>query len=194
MKLAIIGLGQCGCNIADIFYDVSNYSQSIFNRRINIVTDTFAVNTDETDLGGFKHIPRDKAHRILIGNMSTFGHGVGKINTEAADIIKSVNSAVIDTVLRSARFHESDAVLLIASSGGGTGSGTIGWTGRELKERTCCRSRSKNVAILRTPLSTALRPSIPSASTRTPFSYSIMKVTGGWAAIWLPRSGTLMKR
>ncbi len=136
MKLAIIGLGQCGCNIADIFYDVSNYSQSIFNRRINIVTDTFAVNTDETDLGGFKHIPKDKSHRILIGNMSTFGHGVGKINTDAAEIIKSVNSVVIDTVLRSAKFHESDAVLVIASSGGGTGSGTIGWTIRELKDRT----------------------------------------------------------
>ncbi len=23
MKLAVIGLGQCGCNIADMFYDVS---------------------------------------------------------------------------------------------------------------------------------------------------------------------------
>jgi hypothetical protein len=103
-------------HIADIFYDVSNYSQSIFNRRINIVTDTFAVNTDETDLGGFKHIPKDKSHRILIGNMSTFGHGVGKINTDAAEIIKSVNSVVIDTVLRSAKFHESDAVLVIAAA------------------------------------------------------------------------------
>jgi len=136
MKLSIIGLGQCGCNIADVFYNVSRYSESFFNRRISIVTDTFAINTDETDLGGFKHIPRDKGHRILIGTMSAFGHGVGKINSDAASIIKSANSVVIDTVLRSPKFQESDAVLVIASSGGGTGSGTIGWTIKALKERT----------------------------------------------------------
>lgn len=135
MKLSIIGLGQCGCNIADIFYDVSRYSQSIFNRHINIVTDTFAINTDEADLGGFKHIPRDKGHRVLIGTMATFGHGVGKMNMDAARIIKSANSVIIDTVLRSSKFHESDAVLVIASTGGGTGSGTIGWTIKVLKER-----------------------------------------------------------
>jgi len=136
MKLSIVGLGQCGCNIADVFYELSRYSQSFFNRRINIVTDTFAINTDEADLGGFKHIPKDKGHRILIGTMATFGHGVGKVNVDAASIIKSTNSVVIDTVLRSPRFHESDAVLVIASSGGGTGSGTIGWTIKALKERT----------------------------------------------------------
>ncbi len=135
MKLSIIGLGQCGCNVADIFYELNQYSQSFFNRRISIVTDTFAINTDEADLGGFRHIPRDKGHRILIGTMATFGHGVGKVNMDAASIIKSANSVVIDTVLRSPKFHESDAVLVIASSGGGTGSGTIGWTIKALKER-----------------------------------------------------------
>lgn len=136
MKLSVIGLGQCGCNIADLFYDVSRYSQSFFNRHISIVTDTFAINTDEADLSSFKHIPKDKGHRILIGTMDTFGHGVGKINTDAANIIKSANSVIVDTVLRSTKFHESDAILVIASSGGGTGSGTVGSTIKALKERT----------------------------------------------------------
>ena len=76
MKLAVIGLGQCGGNIADQFYSVNNYARSILNRRIEILTDAFAINTDGTDLGGFKNIPRDINHRILIGSISTFGHGV----------------------------------------------------------------------------------------------------------------------
>ena len=126
MKLSIVGLGQCGGNVADTLYEVSRYSQSIFNRHINIVTDAFAINTDEADLGGFKHIPQDSSHRILIGTMATFGHGVGKINSDAADIIKNSNSVVLDTILRSHRFHESDAILVTAGAGGGTGSGTIG--------------------------------------------------------------------
>lgn len=135
MKMSVVGLGQCGGNVADTLYDISRYSQSMFNRRINIVTDAFAINTDEADLGGFKHLPQDSGHRILIGTMATFGHGVGKINMDAADIIKSSNSVVLDTILRSTKFHDSDAILVIAGAGGGTGSGTIGWLIKILKER-----------------------------------------------------------
>ncbi len=135
LHIAIIGLGQCGCNITDELYAVDNYARLIFNRKIDILTDAFAINTDEADLSGFKHIPKNKAHRILIGTMATFGHGVGKINTDAANIIKSSNSIVTDTILKSKRFHESDAILAIASGGGGTGSGTIGLVIKALKER-----------------------------------------------------------
>ncbi len=135
MKLAVVGLGQCGCNIADAFYSVNSYSESFFHGRLEILTDAFAVNTDEADLGSFKHIPKDKSHRILIGTMAAFGHGVGKMNRDAANIIKSTSSVVIDTILKSAKFHESDAIFTIASCGGGTGSGTIGWVIKTLKER-----------------------------------------------------------
>jgi len=47
MKLAVIGFGQAGSNIADELYAVNNYAKSLFNRRIEILTDCFAVNTDE---------------------------------------------------------------------------------------------------------------------------------------------------
>lgn len=135
MKLSVVGLGQCGSNIADTFYSVNSYSKSFFNRKIEILTDAFAVNTDEADLGGFKHILKNKSHRILIGTMATFGHGVGKVNVDAFNIIKSTNSIVIDTILRSSRFQESDAIMVISSCGGGTGSGIIGWVIKSLKER-----------------------------------------------------------
>jgi len=135
MKLVVVGFGQCGGNIADEFYAINNYAKSLFNRRIEILTDAFAINTDEADLGGFKHIPSNKNHRILIGTMSTFGHGVGKINATAAEIIKDSHAVVTDTILKSQKFHETDAIITVASGGGGTGSGTIGWTIKELKER-----------------------------------------------------------
>ena len=136
MKIVAVGIGQCGCNIADAFCAINNYSKSFFNRRIEILTDVFAVNTDETDLGGLIHIPKDKRHRILIGTMRTFGHGVGKINTEAAKIANESHSVIIDNILRSKKFRESDAIVAIASGGGGTGSGAIGWVVKRLKERT----------------------------------------------------------
>jgi len=136
VKLVVVGFGQCGCNIADEFYAVNNYAKSIFGRRIEILTDAFAVNTDEADLGSFKHIPSDKGHRILIGTIKTFGHGVGKINVDAAQIIQDSHSVVSDTILKSQKYHETDAIMAIASGGGGTGSGAIGWTIKELKERT----------------------------------------------------------
>jgi|WetSurMetagenome_2_1015567.scaffolds.fasta_scaffold05117_3 tubulin-like protein CetZ len=135
MKLSIIGLGQAGCNIADAFYEVNDYAASLFGRRLEILTDAFAINTDEADMSGFKHIPKDKGHRIIVGRLSTFGHGVGKINTDAAEIVKASNLAITDTILRSVKFHESDAIMVIASGGGGTGSGMIGWTIKSLKER-----------------------------------------------------------
>ncbi len=135
MKLSAIGLGQCGCNITDELYSVNTYARSIFNRNVEILTDAFAINTDEADLGGFRNIPKDNAHRILIGTMTTFGHGVGKINGDAANIMKASNMVVSDTILRSRKFHESDAVMVIASGGGGTGSGIAGLVVKALKER-----------------------------------------------------------
>ncbi len=136
MKIIAIGIGQCGCNIADEFYDINNYAKSFFNRRIEILTDAFAVNTDETDLGGLRHIPQDKHHRVVVGAMRTFGHGVGKISFDAASIMKEIQSGITDNVLQSKKYHESDAIVVIASGGGGTGSGGIGWLIKGLKERT----------------------------------------------------------
>ncbi len=135
MKLVVVGFGQCGCNIADEFYAINSHAKSIFSRRIEILTDAFAVNTDEADLGGFRHIPTDRHHRIVIGGVRTFGHGVGKINVDAAKIIKESHSVITDNILESRKFHETDAVLAIASGGGGTGSGAIGWVIKKLKER-----------------------------------------------------------
>jgi cell division GTPase FtsZ len=135
MKISVIGIGQCGCNIADEFWNINGYSRSLFGRSIEIVVDAFAVNTDETDLAGIRHIPKDKQHRIIIGTAKTFGHGVGKINIEGAKIMNESYPFIVDSVMNSKKFHESDAAIIVASGAGGTGSGGIGALIRGLKER-----------------------------------------------------------
>jgi len=135
MKVVAIGIGQCGCNIADEFYAINNYSKSFFGRKIEILTEAFAINTDETDLTSLRHIPRDRNHRIIMGLTKTFGHGVGKVNGEGTKLMKEITPVVIDDVLCSEKFHESDAIVVIASSAGGTGSGSIGYLVKELKDR-----------------------------------------------------------
>jgi len=135
MKIVAIGIGQCGCNIADEFYAINKYSKSFFGRKIEILTEAFAINTDETDLTSLKHIPKDRNHRIVMGLSKTFGHGVGKINAEGNKLMKEITPVVIDDVLCSKKFYESDAIIVIASSAGGTGSGSIGYLVKELKDR-----------------------------------------------------------
>jgi len=133
MKLVIIGFGQCGGKIADEFGRINARARS--HRGIEIIADAFAVNTDVTDLSSLSSIKSDYRHRILIGSRKTGGHGVGKINELGAEIARDDGDKVIDAIRGTKRFYESDAFLLIASAGGGTGSGAIPVITEFIKER-----------------------------------------------------------
>ncbi|MFC2048580.1 tubulin/FtsZ family protein [Chloroflexota bacterium] len=133
MKLVVIGLGQCGGRIADQFARLNKRAQS--NRGIEIVTGAFAVNTDAADLSGLTTVRRDFQHRILIGGRKTGGHGVGKINELGAEIAREDSDKVIDAIRATKQFYETDAFLLIASAGGGTGSGALPVITQHVKER-----------------------------------------------------------
>lgn len=133
MKLLVIGLGQCGSNIADSFARINKRARA--HRGIEIVTGAFAVNTDVADLTGLKHIKSDYKHRILIGGRKSGGHGVGKLNELAADMIKEDADKVIDAIRSTPSFFESDAFLLCAGAAGGTGSGSIATMTKVLKDR-----------------------------------------------------------
>ena len=69
MRLLVIGLGQCGSRVADEFVGLNKRAQQQWGT--NIVTGTFAVNTDQTDLTGLANISSDYMHRILIGGRKT---------------------------------------------------------------------------------------------------------------------------
>jgi len=133
MKVAVVGVGQCGCRIADKFYILNEHSGSIFGRRIEFITDGFAINTDSADLSGLLHIPKDQAHRIILNE--TGGHGVGGVNQVSFEVIKKYASSIVTTILDSLKFHEADAVLFIASGGGGTGSGAVATLIDTMKKR-----------------------------------------------------------
>jgi cell division GTPase FtsZ len=129
----VVGLGQCGGRIADEFARLNGRAKS--RRGMNIITGTFAVNTDAADLSGLTGISKDHRHRILIGGRKTGGHGVGKINELGAEIAKEDADKIVDAIRTTKGFFETDAFLLIAGSAGGTGSGAISVLTQFLKER-----------------------------------------------------------
>ncbi|MFC1930860.1 tubulin/FtsZ family protein [Chloroflexota bacterium] len=133
MKVVVVGLGQCGSRIADEFARMGKRARK--ERGIEIITDAFAVNTDSADLSGLSSIKSDYRHRILIGGRKTSGHGVGKINEVAAEIARADADKVIDAIRVTKRFFESDAFLLVASTAGGTGSGSIPVITHVIKQR-----------------------------------------------------------
>lgn len=133
MKLLVIGFGQCGGRIADEFARLGIKAR--FERKINIITGAFAVNTDVADLSGLVTIRPDYQHRVLIGGNKTGGHGVGKINELGAEIARDDGDKIIDAIKETPQFAETDAFLLIAGSAGGTGSGAIATITQKLKER-----------------------------------------------------------
>ncbi len=133
MKLVVLGFGQCGGRIADELARLNKRARTY--RGIEIVTGAYAINTDVADLSGLSAIKPDYQHRILIGGRKTGGHGVGKINELGAEIARDDSDKVIDAIRTTKRLFESDAFLLIASSGGGTGSGAIPVMTKLIKER-----------------------------------------------------------
>ena len=133
MKLLVIGLGQCGGRIADRFARLNKRAHA--QRKITIIADSFAINTDVADLSGLRTIKPDYKHRVLIGGQKANGHGVGKVSELGAEIAREDSDKIIDSIRTAERFHETDAFLLIAGASGGTGSGAIGILTQHLKER-----------------------------------------------------------
>jgi cell division GTPase FtsZ len=132
MKLVVIGFGQCGGRIADEFARLNKRANA--QRGLNIITGAYAVNTDIADLSGLTTI-KANTERILIGNKKTQGHGVGKINELGAEIAHEDADKVIEVIRNTHLFEETDAFLLVASAGGGTGSGAISVITQQIKER-----------------------------------------------------------
>jgi len=133
MKLLVIGCGQCGGRVADEFARLNKRARS--QRGIDILVETFAINTDSADLAGLVTIKADYRHRILIGAGRTHGHGVAKITELGAEIAREDGDKVIDAIREAPHFYDADAFMLIAGAAGGTGSGVTPVMAKTLKER-----------------------------------------------------------
>ncbi|MDD2251786.1 MAG: cell division protein FtsZ [Dehalococcoidales bacterium] len=133
MKLVVIGIGQCGGRIADEFARLQ--ARAMEFRRLEIILDTFAVNTDAADMASIRSIRNDYQHKILAGAGKTRGHGVAKISEMGAEIIRADSDKIIDAMRSTPRFFEADAFLVIAGTAGGTGGGGAPVLVQELKNR-----------------------------------------------------------
>jgi len=133
MKLTVVGLGQCGCRIADHFARLNIKAQT--ERKATIAPVVVAVNTDQADLTGLKFIKKDYMHRVLIGLRQTLGHGVGKINELGAQLAREDGDKVMEAIKSEPRFYETHAFLIIAGAAGGTGSGALPVIAQMIKER-----------------------------------------------------------
>jgi len=125
MKVLMLGLGQAGSKIADLF---------LADDRKSHVPHTFeaiAINTATSDLMGLQYIPQED--RILLGETSLKGHGVGADNRKAAEIAEEESEIVLNRV---SKFDTSniDAFIVVGGLGGGTGSGTISVVCKQLKK------------------------------------------------------------
>jgi len=133
MKLTVIGLGQCGCRIADHFGRLNLKAHA--ERKASIAPVVIAMNTDQADLTGLRFIRKDYMHRVLIGLRQTLGHGVGKINELGAQLAREDGDKIMDAMKAEPRFYETHAFLLIAGAAGGTGSGAMPVVAKMIRER-----------------------------------------------------------
>ncbi|MBN1856832.1 MAG: cell division protein FtsZ [Dehalococcoidia bacterium] len=133
MKLAVIGLGQCGCRVADHFARLNLKAQS--ERKATIAPIVIAANTDQADLSGLRFIKNDYSHRVLMGLRQTLGHGVGKINELGAQLAREDGDKILDALKSEKRFYETHAFLVVGGTAGGTGSGSLPVIVKMLKER-----------------------------------------------------------
>jgi cell division GTPase FtsZ len=133
MKILVVGLGRCGGRIADEFERLNKKAKS--TRGVEIVTGTFAIDTDAAALSELKSIKANYQRRILLGVPENRGQGQVAINKIGAEIVKKEADKIVDAVHLVKRFQETDAILIAAGSAGGTGSGGLPVIIQNIKER-----------------------------------------------------------
>ena len=142
MKLVVVGTGQGGSNIADEFVALAEWVWT--NRKVRIFTGTesdpiskgvFAVNLGAGDLYGLNHIPQTDDHTILLGTTDEFrGRGAGKVNADGAEQARRDSRKIVSTIRDHGDVYSADAIMVIATTAGGTGSGSVGVIVDLLKE------------------------------------------------------------
>ncbi len=132
MKLVVMGFGQCGSRIADEFARLNKRAR--YQRRINVVVDALAVDSDAAALAGLRNIKFDHKHRVLIGGYKVKGAGTDGSSELATEVASDETYRIIDALRAARRFTERDAILLIAGTTGGIGSGTLPITAEMIKQ------------------------------------------------------------
>ncbi|UWG47803.1 Cell division GTPase [Halanaeroarchaeum sp. HSR-CO] len=114
MKVATIGVGNGGGKVVDAFLTVANETGR------DVISDAFSLNTAESDLSVLKQVPDSK--QILLTSPEMRGSGTGNKPELGAELMEE-NLNIVKNALNSIPLHSTEAILLVATLGGGTGSG-----------------------------------------------------------------------
>jgi cell division GTPase FtsZ len=133
VRILVIGLGKCGGRIADEFSRLNIRSRR--QRGLEIITGTYAVSTNATELAALNYVKADYQHRILIGAGQVRGQGVGGVNELGAEIALENADSITEEIRDTKEFFASDAILVIGGAAGGTGSGALPVITRHMKQR-----------------------------------------------------------
>lgn len=147
MRALIIGIGQCGTKIADLFALVD--------------FESLAINTSKSDLEYLRHIPQER--RILIGESITGGKGVNANPVLGREAMKRDLHLVMRKIRLAIGYEDVDVFFLTFGFGGGTGAGGTPVLAEALKEEY---PDSLVVAVGALPLKEeGIRPTINAAIT-----------------------------
>ena len=120
MKSVLIGVGQAGGKLAEALADFDSRSS------FGAVLDAIAVNSAEADL-------RDRSlDSVLVGQSRVNGHGVGGDNELGTEVMQADADEVLGA-LDGRVTARTEAIVLVAGLGGGTGSGGAPVLAKELK-------------------------------------------------------------
>jgi len=114
MKVATIGVGNAGSKVVDAFLELYEETGR------DVVSDAFALNTAESDLSVLQQVPDSK--QVLLTSHDMRASGTGNKPELGAELMQN-NLTVVKNALASIPLHDTDALLVAASLGGGTGSG-----------------------------------------------------------------------
>ena len=120
MKVVLIGVGQAGGRIAQALAEFD------LDMGFDAIMGAIAVNTAKADLSSLD------IETVLLGRDRVKGHGVGGDNELGAEIMQSDVTEVTDA-LDGRVVAETDAIVLVAGLGGGTGSGGAPVLAHELR-------------------------------------------------------------
>ncbi|MED4728621.1 cell division protein FtsZ [Aneurinibacillus migulanus] len=113
IPLTLIGLGQAGTRIVDLFAQLKKNGSYVY--------DCYALNSNDGDLQGLKHIDPKKRVSLKLG-------GFGKNPENAIKILEEdqeVKAALEDFLKNKVEVKEGKPVIFVAGIGGGTGTATI---------------------------------------------------------------------
>ena len=129
MKLLVIGIGDCGCNLAGAFAELNRKAKA--ERRVQIIVGAYAVNNNQSSLDSLSKAKRKELQTIFI-NRSL--EDIGKFAEAGAELMRLEGGRVL-TAVKPGDFCDTDAILLIAGSAGNLGSGGVPVIAQQIRER-----------------------------------------------------------